>query len=75
VLIFKALVVQALYNLSDQRPEYQLRDRLSSMRFLGLGVHDAGPDATTLWLYREALAHADAVEKLFAAFDGCLREH
>jgi IS5 family transposase len=75
VLIFKALVVQALYNLSDEQAEYQLRDRLSFMRFLGLGLEDAVPDATTLWLYREALAQAGAVEELFSAFDCYLREH
>jgi IS5 family transposase len=75
VLIFKALVVQALYNLSDEQAEYQLRDRLSFIRFLGLGLEDAVPDATTLWLYREALAQAGAIEDLFAAFDGYLREH
>lgn len=75
VLIFKALVVQALYNLSDEQTEYQLRDRLSFIRFLGLGLEDAVPDATTLWLYREALARAGAVEALFGAFDGYLREH
>src|SRR5256885_7376972 len=45
VVIFKALVLQALYNLSDDQAEYQLRDRLSFMRFLGLGLEDAVPDA------------------------------
>jgi hypothetical protein len=59
-VIFKALVLQALYNLSDDQAEYQLRDRLSFMRFLGLGIEDPVPDAKTLWLYREALAKADA---------------
>ena len=43
VVIFKALVLQALYNLSDDQAEYQLRDRLSFMRFLGLGLEDAVP--------------------------------
>ncbi len=74
VVIFKALVVQALYNLSDEQMEYQLRDRLSFMRFLGLGIEDRVPDATTLWLYREALAKAGAVERLFDEFDAYLRE-
>ena len=73
VVIFKALVVQALYNLSDEQTEYQIRDRLSFMRFLGLGLENEVPDATTLWLYREALAQAGAVEALFSAFDGHLR--
>ena len=57
-MIFKALVLQALYNLSDDQAEYQLRDRFSFMRFLGLELEDAVPDAKTLWLYREALAKA-----------------
>ena len=73
VLIFKALVLQALYNLSDDAMEYQLRDRLSFMRFVGLGLEDAVPDAKTLWLYREALAKAGAVEGLFNLFDGNLK--
>jgi len=66
-------VVQALYNLSDEQVEYQLRDRLSFMRFLGLGIEDQVPDATTLWLYREAMARAGVVERLFDEFDGYLR--
>jgi IS5 family transposase len=73
VLIFKVLVLQALYNLSDDQMEYQLRDRLSFMRFAGLGLEDAVPDAKTLWLYREALTRADAVEGLFHQFDGYLK--
>ena len=73
VLIFKVSVLQALYNLSDEALEYQLRDRLSFMRFVGLGLEDAVPDAKTLWLYREALAKAGAVEKLFDLFDGYLK--
>ena len=71
VLIFKALGVQPLYNLSDKQMEHQLRDRLSFMRFLGLGLEGAAPDATTLWLYCEALAKAGVVKQLSDTFDGC----
>ena len=69
ILMFKILVLQALYNLADEQIEYQIRDRLSFMRFLGLGLEDPVPDATTVWLFREALAKAGLVEKLFAIFD------
>src|ERR1700716_1618959 len=48
VMIFKALVLQALYNLSDDQAEYQLRDRLSFMRFLGLELEDTGQDFVAL---------------------------
>jgi len=74
IVMFKMIVLCALYNLSDEQVEYQVRDRLSFMRFLGLGLEDRVPDATTVWLYREQLVHAKAVEDLFAQFDGYLRE-
>jgi hypothetical protein len=57
VLMFKTLVPGAPYNLSDDQIAHQVRDRLSFMRFLGLGLGDRVPDARTAWLYREALAH------------------
>lgn len=72
VVMFKTLVLGALYNLSDDHIEYQVRDRLSFMRFLGLGLEDRVPDANTVWLYREGLAQAGMVEALFKQFDGYL---
>ena len=72
VLMFKTLVLSALYNLSDDQIEYQVRDRLSFMRFLGLRLGDRVPDAKTVWLYREALAQAGKMEELFGLFDGHL---
>jgi len=55
VIMFKILVHQALYGLSDELAECQVRDRLSFMRFLGLGSGDRVPDCTTRRLFREAL--------------------
>ena len=73
VVMFKVLVLQTLYTLSDDQTEYQLRDRLSFMRFVGLALPDPAPDAKTIWLYREQLARVGAVERLFARFDAILR--
>ncbi len=70
--MFKTLVLSALYNLSDDQIEYQVRDRLSFMRFLGLGLGDRVPEAKTVWHYREALAQAGKVEEVFGLFDGHL---
>lgn len=69
IMMFRMLVLQALHNLSDEQAEYQVRDRLSFTRFLRLGIEDSIPDATTLWLFREKLAKASLIEKLFARFD------
>ena len=69
ILKFKMVVLQALYNLSDEQLEFQVRDRLSFMRFLGLDLHDPVPDATTIWLFREALVRAAKIDELFKRFN------
>jgi len=74
VVMFKILILQSLYNLGDDSIEYQIRDRISFMRFLGLSFGDSVPDAKTIWLYREQLGKAGLVEKMFAKFDRQLRE-
>src|SRR5271169_5446042 len=66
--LFRMLVLQSLYNLSDEQIEYQVRDRLSFTRFLGLGFEDGIPDGTTLWLFREKLAKAGLIDRLFERF-------
>ena len=68
VRMFKVLILQQTYNLSDEQIEYQIRDRLSFMRFLGLRMEDKVPDAKTVWLFRERLAEHKLTEKLFARF-------
>jgi IS5 family transposase len=74
VMMFKVLVLQALYGMSDDQAEFQINDRLSFMRFLGLGHEVAAPDAKTIWLYRELLVEAGALDKLFDLFDRRLSE-
>lgn len=74
VMMFKVLVIQAQNNLSDERAEFLINDRLSFMRFLGLGLTDKVPDAKTIWAFRERLTKAEAIEALFARFDRAIRE-
>ena len=73
IVMFKAIVLCALYNLSDDQVEYQMRDRLSFVRFLALTLEDKVPDAKTVWLYREQLSQAGVIEALFDGFDGYLK--
>ncbi len=69
ILLFKVLVLQRLFNLSDDQTEYQINDRMSFMRFLGLSLGDTVPDAKTIWLYRDTLTQAKVTEKLFRLFN------
>ena len=74
VMMFKILVIQATNNLSDERAEFLINDRLSFMRFLGLGLAERVPDARTIWLFREKLTKAGAIKTLFERFDATLRQ-
>lgn len=75
LLMFKILILQSLYNLSDEATEFQILDRLSFMRFLKLNLGDRVPDAKTIWLFREQLTKAELIDPLFAEFDAFLRNN
>jgi IS5 family transposase len=68
VLMFKVLILQRLYGISDAQAEYQIKDRLSFMRFLGLSLCDSIPDEKTIWLFRERLVQANTIDTLFYRF-------
>lgn len=68
VLMFKILVLQRMYHLSDEQTEYQIRDRLSFRDFVGLASGDKVPDARTVWVFRNELASKGLVEILFKRF-------
>ena len=68
IVMFRMLVLQSLYNLSDEQVEYQVHDRMTFTRFLRLGIEDHIPDGTTLWLFGETLGKAGLIEKLFECF-------
>ena len=74
VLMFKLLILQQLHHQSDDKIEYQIRDRFSFMRFLGLQLEDRVPDAKTVWLFRERLKGLNLVDVLFARFHQQLAE-
>ena len=68
LLMFQILILQRYYNLSDDQTEYQILDRMSFMRFLGLKISDKVPDSKTIWLFREELTKRGLIEKLFEIF-------
>ncbi|MFV0565855.1 MAG: IS5 family transposase [Flavobacteriaceae bacterium] len=68
VLLFKILILQRFYNLSDDQMEYQINDRMSFMRFLALSIADDIPDSKTVWNFRERLVDLDLTESLFGLF-------
>jgi len=69
IMMFKILILQRFYNLSDDQTEYQITDRISFMRFLGLGLSDKIPDAKTIWNFRNILTEKQMGEKLFKCFE------
>jgi IS5 family transposase len=68
VMMFKILVLQKLYTMGDDKTEYQIKDRLSFQRFLGLALYDTVPDAKTIWNFREELQKTDMLDTVFYRF-------
>jgi transposase len=74
LMMFKILILQRMYNISDAQAEYQIKDRLSFMRFLGLALCDTVPDEKTIWEFRDRLVHANIIDTLFYRFTRQLEE-
>src|SRR5680860_243365 len=72
LMLFKALIIQSLYNLSDDQLEYQIIDRASFKRFLVLKKSDKVPDSKTFWLFREQLIEKDVIMGLLKTFNETL---
>ena len=68
VMMFKILILQKMYNMADDKTEYQIKDRLSFQRFLGLQLCDTVPDAKTIWHFREELNNAKILDTVFYRF-------
>lgn len=73
LILFKLLILQQLYNLSDEELEYQTHDRISFRRFLGITPEAEVPDAKTIWLFRKRLTDAGLIEELFQQFEQFLQ--
>jgi len=74
-LMVRVLVVQQTFNLSDEQMEYQLLDRLSFQRFVGLRHSSQIPDRTTIWIFKERLIKASAFSSIFDAVQEQLNAH
>src|SRR5215469_13858681 len=67
-MMFKILILQKIYNISDDQTEYQINDRLSFQRFIGIQLYDTVPDAKTIWLFREKLKETKVLDTIFYRF-------
>lgn len=75
LLMFKILILQRYYNLSDNQIEYQILDRLSFGRFLGITLNDRVPDEKTVWDFKERMTKLELEKQLFDTFHSKLEEN
>jgi IS5 family transposase len=68
-LMFKIMILQRYYGLGDSQIEYQILDRLSFKKFLGLESGDKVPDEKTGWLFREKITESGFIEQIFEQFN------
>lgn len=74
LMLLKLLIIQRLYNLSDEQTQFQACDRFSHQRFLGVTVADRIPDQNTIREFREVLVKANAFDLLFESFSEQLHD-
>jgi transposase, IS5 family len=67
LLMLKVIVLQSLYGLSDAQTEFQILDRYTFKRFLGIKSESDIPDEKTIWLFKERLGN-EGVKRLFRKF-------
>ena len=72
MVLYKAFIIQSLYNLSDDQLEYQLLDMASFKRFLSLKKSDKVPDSKTFLHFRKQLESKCIVRELFNTFNRLL---
>jgi hypothetical protein len=75
LLMVNILVLQQLYNLSDDALEYQLLDRRSFLQLLELTDSSRIPDSKTIWLCPDRLAQASAGAPAFDQVQQRLQQH
>jgi IS5 family transposase len=63
--LFRALLLQQWYGLSDPQLEEALADRMSFRRFCGFSLSEKAPDHATLWRFRERLVQNGLAEQAF----------
>lgn len=73
VMMFKVVVLQRYYNLSEDQAEFQINDRLTFQKFIGITLAEDVPDKNTIWDFKEKLRANGGIEKLFKLFEQHLR--
>ena len=68
LMMFKIIILQKYYNLSDEQTEFQINDRTSFKLFLGLSIGDTTPDEKIIWHFKEQLTKKDLSQSLFDLF-------
>lgn len=69
VMLFKGLIIKRIYSLSNDELEFQITDRTSFRRFLGINENAMSPDSNTFWIFSDELSKNEIIDRLFVKFD------
>ncbi|MCD8512315.1 MAG: IS5 family transposase [Nitrincola sp.] len=74
LMMFKALLLQCWYKLSDPALEKQLARDLLFRRFVGLDITESVPDHSTFWRFRQKLNEGSLMNDLLNEINAQLSE-
>lgn len=72
ILMFKCLILQSMYDLSDEETEFRILNMITYSEFLGIKNPNDVPDSNTIWLFREKLIKENLLDKIFEKFNSIL---
>lgn len=75
ILMLKIVMLMSWYGLSYNQAQYQINDRLSFIRFLGVEVGYKLPDENTIWDFKEAIKEHELERELFEQFNSALADY
>lgn len=75
VLMFKILLLEVWYNLSDRAVEERINDSISFGKFLGIDMEHVSPDHSTICRFRNALVEKGLWDKLLSMINKQLKKH
>jgi len=72
IMMVKTIILQTIFDLSDEALEYNLNDRISFRVFIGLD--EKVPDFTTIWRFKERISIAGKDKLIHEEFHRQIRE-
>ena len=75
ILLFKIILLQTWFKLSDEGVEERINDSIKFTKFLGLSLEDSVPDHSVISRFRKEMSQKNAMKKVLGELNRQLTKH